>query len=136
MKPLYTIILLLVLSIVTSCGRQQFSVEINAPEHAQTNKEISIQASVGNLSDKETTIEHAAHIFRLSITNSQGENIYNYIIPLPALRSVIAAGDKVTEDFPFTIETPGDYTVQATAVFDANGKKYELTTTKSTISVI
>lgn len=125
----------------TEPSQKEFRVNLTLSEGKdfQINEVFNIVATLENNSDYSIDIEHDQQIFEFFIANEQ-DKVINSSVKLPVLKTKkIQSKQTISEQYPYKIIHPGQYTVWAVAKFksvkDNKKEDIEIYTEKLTITV-
>ncbi|WP_373232072.1 hypothetical protein [Cohnella sp.] len=143
MSKKYFVILAIALMVgITGCSNKSktpdessFSATITAPNSSKVNKDLVMGASLKNVSTEDYELTHAGGVFYFSVKDSQGKNVNQFVMTLPAIRSNLKSQDELREQYSHKLDTPGVYEISAIAKFSIGDEKKEYIINTNTMKV-
>jgi hypothetical protein len=145
-KKYFVILAIALMVVITGCSNKSktpdessFSAKITATNSSEVNKDLVMGASLKNISTDDYELTHAGGVFYFSVKDSQGKNVNQFVMTLPAIRSNLKSQDEIREQYSHNLDTPGVYEISAIAKFSLGEgdeeKKYVINTNTMKVEV-
>jgi hypothetical protein len=119
---------------------ETLTASISVPSQIKLNEELTVNATLKNLTDHAIKIQHASGVFYFSIKDSNGKGVNTFVMKDLGIVLTLQGKEAITEQYSYKIEKPGSYEISAIASFSTeegdNMKVYELKTNKIILEVV
>jgi hypothetical protein len=134
MKKFSFYILLCMVTLLSACSDSNipdeaaFAAFIDAPVTAKVDVEMSMEASLKNVSSENYTLSRAGGFFYFIIKDEEGK-VNDFAMTMPLVKVSLKSQNHISESYKYTFKKPGVYEISAVARFSIgngdNEKKYE-----------